>query len=245
MPGYSAHDRLIRKLQSVTPLSSDEVAALKRLPMTVKGLDADADVVREGERPTHCCLLVEGFLFRYIMLPEGKRQITSLHVPGDLPDLQSLHLEVMDHSLGALAPSTVAFIPHAAIHELVERHTGIASALWRETLVDAAIFREWIANVGGRTAYERAAHLMCEFFLKMDAVGLADADGCHFPLTQRELGDALGLSVVHVNRVLQHLRADGLIVLKGKHLSIPDLEALKEAAGFNPTYLHVAGRAAA
>jgi CRP-like cAMP-binding protein len=165
--------------------------------------------------------------------------------PATLPDLQSLHLEVMDHSLGVLAPSTVAFIPHAAIHDLVERYTGIASALWRDTLVDAAIFREWIANVGGRSAHQRAAHLMCEFVSKMKAVGLGTDEACPFPLTQQEIGDALGLSVVHVNRTLQQLRAEGLIVLKGKHLSIPDWEALKQVAGFDPAYLHVNRRAAA
>ena len=245
MAGHSAHDRLLRKLESITALSSEEADALRRLPITLTNLDADADVVREGDRPSRCCLLVDGFLFRYITLPEGGRQITSLHVPGDMPDLQTLHVEVMDHSLGVLAPSTVAFIPHAAILDLVERHPGIASALWRDTLVDAAIFREWIANVGGRSAYQRAAHLMCEFFYKMKAVGLAKDDGCHFPLTQREMGDALALSVVHVNRTLQQLRGEGLIVLKAKYLTIPSWEALKQAGGFNPTYLHVTPRAAA
>lgn len=245
MAGPSPHDRLIRKLESISTLTSEEAAALRGLPMTLKRLDDDADIVCIGDRPSHCCLLVDGFLFRYITLPTGARQITSLHVPGDMPDLQSLHLEVMDHSLGALAPSTVAFIPHAAVHDLVKRYTGIASALWRDTLVDAAIFREWIANVGQRSAYQRAAHLMCEFVYKMRAVGLANEDGCPFPLTQQEMGNSMGLSVVHVNRTLQALRADGLIVLKAKHLKIPDWEAFKKVAGFDPTYLHLSRRAAA
>lgn len=178
-------------------------------------------------------------------MPDGTRQISSLHVPGDIPDLQSLHLDVMDHSLAAMEPSTVAFIPHAAIRDLTERHSGIASALWRDTLVDPAIFREWIVNVGARSAYERAAHLLCEVFFKMKAVGLGEGDGCHFPLTQHQMGEAMGLSTVHVNRTLQQLRADGLIVLDRKHLSILNWEGLKVAGGFDPTYLHVTRRPAA
>lgn len=240
----SAHDRLITKLQSITNISDDDVRALRGLPVTLTKLDQDADVVRQGDRPSQCCVLVEGFLFRYILTEQGKRQITSVHVPGDMPDLQSLHLDVMDHSLGVLAPSTVAFIPHAAIRDLVERRAGVASALWRDTLVDAAVFREWIANVGARSAYQRAAHLLCEIFSKMKAVGLASDNGCAFPMTQQEIADAAGLSVVHVNRTLQQLRADGLIVLERKRLSIPDWESLKQAADFDPLYLHVTRRPA-
>jgi CRP-like cAMP-binding protein len=241
----SPHERLIRKLESITRLGPEETNALRRLPLTTAKVEEDADVAREGDRPSQCCLLVDGFLFRYKMLPEGQRQIMSLHVPGDLPDLQSLYLKVMDHSVGALAPSTVAYIPHPAVLELVQRYPRITAAFWRDTLVDAAIFREWITNCGRRSAYQRAAHLMCEFFTKMKAVGLTRGDSCDFPITQAELADAMGLSPVHVNRTLQELRADGLVALSGRSLSIPDWEALKLAGQFDPTYLHLVRKDAA
>jgi CRP-like cAMP-binding protein len=242
MVEHSAHDRLIAKLSSISNLSADDVQALRTLPMTIRRVEENADIVRTGERPTRCCLLVDGFLFTYIAVDNGARQITSLHVPGDLPDLQSLHLDVMDHSLGAISQSTVAFIPHAAVRDLAERHSGIASALWRETLVDAAIYREWITNVGARSAYQRTAHLLCEVFYKMKAVGLAAGGWCQFPLTQEEMGDAMGLSTVHVNRTLQQLRADGVIGLQHRRLTVPDWDVLKVAGGFDPTYLHVTRR---
>lgn len=233
------HDRLICKLESITDLTAREADVLRALPLSMKVVEESADVVSEGDRPTACCLLVEGVLFRYKMLGDGRRQIMSLHVPGDVPDLQSIYLEVMDHSVGALAPSKVAFIPHAALRELIRREPGIAEALWCDTMIDASIYREWVSNVGRRSSLERAAHLMCELFVKFDAVGLADPDGCPFPLTQGELADALGISIVHVNRTLQALRADSLIVLKGSYLRIPNFDALAAAGGFDPTYLHL------
>jgi CRP-like cAMP-binding protein len=235
----SAHDILIRKLTTIFDVSPDEEEALRGLPLNIRLVDADADVVFDGARPTECCLLISGFLFRYKGLPNGARQIVSLHVPGDVPDLQSLHLEVMDHSLGALAPSVVGSIPHSAIRDLIRRYPRIGDALWRDTLIDAAIFREWVTNVGRRSAYQGMAHLMCEFVTKMRAVELAQENECPFPLTQAELGDATGLSPVHVNRTLQELRSDGLIVLTGKVLSIPDWNALKDVAMFEPRYLHL------
>jgi CRP-like cAMP-binding protein len=245
IPKYSPHALLVGKLKSIFDLGPDEVEALRELPLEGRAIDEDSDVVREGDRPTDCCLLISGFLFRYKGLPNGSRQIVSLHVPGDIPDLQSLHLEVMDHSLGALAPSVIARIPHAAVNDLIRRFPRIGDALWRDTLVDASIFREWVANVGRRSAYERMAHLVCEFFMKMKAVGLTQGSECMFPLTQAELGDATGLSVVHVNRTLQELRADGMIVLRGRTLSIPDWAALARVGMFNPSYLHLRGQAAA
>ena len=237
-----AYERMIRKLQHSSHLSAAEVEALRGLPVMIKVIGQDADIVQEGDRPTDCCLLVEGLLFRYKMMPDGARQILSLHVPGDVPDLQSLYLDVMDHNLGALAPSRVALIPHAAILEVVRRHPGVMAALWRETLVDGAIFREWLSNVGRHSAYQRMAHLMCEFFLKMKVVGLTEGEGCPFPLTQQQLGDALGLSVVHVNRTLQQLRAEGLLVLGSRHLSIPDFARMEQVAQFDRKYLHLSAR---
>jgi CRP-like cAMP-binding protein len=162
-------------------------------------------------------------------------------VPGDIPDLLSLHIEVMDHSLATIVPSKVAFIPHDALRRLLDQNSRIANAFWRETLVDASLFREWIVNVGSRDAYSRIGHLICEMFLKLKAVGLTNGNSFDFPITQGEIGEATGLSTVHVNRSIMELRKDRLIILEKGRCTIPDLSRLEEAALFDPTYLHVTG----
>jgi CRP-like cAMP-binding protein len=230
---------LVTKLETITKLTPEERTAVLALPLTVKTVPADNDIVREGDRPAECCLVLDGFLCRYKLLPDGRRQILSFHIAGDIPDLQSLHLEVMDHSLSTLVPSTVGFIPHRAIHDLHDRHSRLAKLFWRETLIDAAIFREWMASIGRRTAVERAARTLCEVLVRMRAVGIATDHHCELPLTQTELADALGILAVHVNRVLQELRANGLIVLSGGSLTVQDWTGLKELAGFDPSYLHL------
>jgi CRP-like cAMP-binding protein len=241
---HQEHARLIRKLDSIADLSDEERRAIFALPMTVRKFAADQDVVREGDRPSECCLVVEGFAGSYKHSQDGSRQFMAFYVPGDMPDLQSLYLDVMDHSITTLVPSKLAFIPHAALHEVTRRYSGLAAALWRDTLIDAAIFREWIVNVGRRPAYARLAHLLCELIAKLRAVGLM-AGSFELPLTQEELGDAMGLSTVHVNRTLQELRANGLIRSEGRTLIVEDWEALKEAGEFDPTYLHLTNRHAA
>jgi CRP-like cAMP-binding protein len=234
-------DRLVRRLETITSLSEDEKQAILNLPARVADLRADADIVREGDRPTQCCLLVEGFLTRYKSLSDGKRQIMAFYVPGDIPDLLSLHIDVMDHSLATIVPSRVAFIPHDALGRLIDQNPRIARAFWRDTLIDASTFREWIVNLGSRDAYSRIGHLICEVFLKLQAVGLTNGNSFAFPITQGEIGDATGLSTVHVNRSIMELRRDNLIVLEKGRCTIPDLSRLEEAAMFDPIYLHLTG----
>jgi CRP-like cAMP-binding protein len=242
---HEEHNRLIRKLESIADLSDEDRRAIFGLPMNVRRFAADQDIVREGDRPSECCLVIEGFAGSYKHSNEGKRQFMAFYIPGDIPDLQSLHLQVMDHNISTLVPSKLAFIPHAALHEVTRRHPGLAAALWRDTLIDAAIFREWIINVGRRPAYARMAHLLCELVAKLRAVGLMADWSFELPLTQSELGDATGLSTVHVNRTLQELRGNDLIRSKGKTLFIEDWEGLKQAGEFDPTYLHLTKRHAA
>ncbi|HLM20878.1 MAG TPA: Crp/Fnr family transcriptional regulator [Propionibacteriaceae bacterium] len=230
---------LIRKLESIFTLSDDERQAVLDLPLQVMHLKADQDIVREGDRPTRSCALLDGFACTFKVTAEGKRQITAFHIPGDIPDLQSLHLEVLDTSLATLTRCKVGFIQHEALQDLCDRHPRIAKALWRETLIDAAIFREWTVNVGRREAYARIAHILCELVVRMKAVGLAEGHTVQIPITQNEFADATGLSNVHVNRVLQALRSDGLIILKGDTLQVLDWDQLKQAGDFDPTYLHL------
>jgi CRP-like cAMP-binding protein len=237
--------RLIAKMASIASLSADEKAALLRLPMQILELRADQDIVREGDRPTRSCLLLAGYACRSKATAEGKRQILSFHIPGEIPDLQSLYLTCMDHTLQTITPCRVGFIPHEALRDLCARQPRLTEAFWRETLIDAAIFREWMVGIGRRSAHARIAHLLCEFLVRMRAVGLAEDHACELPFTQTEIGDALGLSTVHVNRTLQELRGAGLITLRGGALAVTDWEGLKEAGEFDPTYLHQDRRAAA
>ena len=230
---------LLWKLDSISSLSDEEKRALLDLPMNVKVFEADNDIVRDGDRPSDCCLILSGFVCRYKVLSDGRRQIMGFYVPGDIPDLQSLHLHVMDHSIGTLVTSSIALIPHESLRNLLMQHPGLTGAFWRDTLIDAAMFREWMIGMGRRSAYQRIAHLLCELQMRLRAVGLAGENGYDLPVTQNELGDALGLSTVHVNRVLQDLRSEGLLALHGGTLHVPDWEALQVAGDFDPAYLHL------
>ena len=239
LSSYPNHYPLIRKLESIAPLSDDERECVLSLPLAIRKFGADQDIIREGDSPSECCLIVEGFACRYGLTAEGKRQIMSIHIPGDMPDLQSIHLRVMDHSLMTITPSTLGFTPHESVREVVRQCPRLGDFFWRDTLIDAAVFRKWMMGIGRRSAYARIAHLLCEVVVRMKAVGLTDDHTCELPLTQAEIGDSLGLSTVHVNRSLQELRGDGLITLRGNLLTVQDWKGLKKAGEFDPTYLHL------
>jgi len=230
--------RLVHKLQSITDLTAEERQALLDLPMTVRSYTRGEDIVREADVPSECCLILDGFASRYKLLPDGRRQIMAFHTPGDLPDLQSLHIKVMDHSVGAMMPTMAAFIPHKSMRDLTGRFPGLLHAFWRDTLIDAAIFREWMIGIGRRDAHERIAHLICEMLLRFRGVGLAPDNTFKIPATQADIADALGLSNVHVNRVLQDLRRDGLIIWTNYTVSILKWEELQARGLFDATYLH-------
>jgi CRP-like cAMP-binding protein len=230
---------MVRKLESTFPLSDEERKALETLPMQVVVIKEDQDLVREGDHPSRCCLILSGFAATYKVTGEGKRQIVSFNIAGDIPDLQSLHLRVLDNGISTISPCRVGFIPHEALRDICNRYPRLASAFWREALIDAAIFREWVLNVGQREAYQRMAHVLCELLVRLEAVGLAKDHSCDLPITQSEFADALGVTTVHVNRVLQQMRADGLIETKGTRLKVPDWDKLKQVGEFDPTYLHL------
>jgi CRP-like cAMP-binding protein len=235
---------LLRKLRSISPLSEEETHALQAVTFTIKSVASDHVIVREGERPRESCLVVEGFVCRYKFTEEGKRQIFSFHTPGDIPDLQSLHLKVMDHSMMTMTPCKLAFISHDNLTQVFRRYPRIGDVMWRDTLIDAAIFREWMVGIGRRSAYTRIAHVLCEVYVRLRAVGLANGYECDLPITQAELGDALGLSTVHVNRSLQELRGDSLVELHKGSLTVLDWDGLQKAGEFDPMYLHLDGEAA-
>lgn len=244
--GYNAPlEMLARKLDSITRLADPERAVLLDLPHTVRNLPARHDVVRFGDRPTQCCLVLQGWVSRYATLSEGGRQILSFYVAGDMPDLQSLHLHRMDHNLATLTSCTLAFIAHDELRRVLRRHPDLASALWRDTLIDAAHYRERITSLGRRQALGRVAHLFCELYRRQRAVGLATGLSCPLAPKQSELADALGLTSVHLNRVLRTLRMRRLVTLSGGILTIEDWDELAAVAEFDPTFLHQADSEAA
>ncbi|HEX8571847.1 MAG TPA: Crp/Fnr family transcriptional regulator [Allosphingosinicella sp.] len=230
---------LLAKLETASPLPDDDRAALIALCRDPHDLGARRNVIREGERPDHVHLMVEGWAARYKLLPDGSRQITAFLIPGDFCDLHVTILGQMDHSIATLTRSRVAYIPRATMDEVTDR-PRLARAFWWATLVDEAVLRAWIVNIGRRDAFEAIGHLMCELYVRMKNVGLADGHCFELPLTQEELADALGLTPVHVNRVLQRMRSDELISLKAGLLTIHDYRRLEKASGFNANYLHIA-----
>ncbi|GJD93635.1 Crp/Fnr family transcriptional regulator [Methylobacterium iners] len=235
---------LLRKLESIATLTDEERHAVESLPVKTRMLAPRQDIVRDGDHTSQCCLILDGWACRYKLTGKGQRQIFSFHIGGDIPDLQSLLIPVMDHSLATLTSTTVALIPHADMRELTLRFPNIAAALWRDTLVDGAIFRAWIMCMGQRSAFDHIAHLFCELYLKQEAVGLASEHRCPLPFTQLDLADATGLSNVHVNRVLQEMRRNGLITLRSQTLVVEAWERLVQTSEFDAAYLHLQKRAA-
>jgi CRP-like cAMP-binding protein len=229
----------IKRLESVISLSEIEKEAIANLPVRTTEIKGDQDIVREGDRPTRMCFIVEGVCCSYKIVSESKRQIVNFHVPGDAPDLQSVHLAVLDISIATITPCRVAFVQHEAILQLCEQHPNITRAFWRHTLIDAAIYREWMSSIGRRPAPVRIAHLLCELFLRLSALSLNESFRIDFPITQNEIGDALGISTVHVNRSLQALRRKNLIALKDGTLEILDWSGLRRAGDFSPEYLQL------
>lgn len=231
---------VIRRLKVLRSLKDDAVAALEHA--ILEGLQRAGpgeDLITEGD-PVDCVrVLLSGWLYRYKTLEDGRRQIVNFVLPGETCDAFVFLLPRMDHSIGALTPVTFAEIKRGRFEKLIASDHSLAEAFWCETLLNSAIQREWAINLGRRVALERVAHLFCEIFERLRPVGLVDGNSCNLPVTQMDLADATGLSVVHLNRTLQELRATGLIVLRERTLTIPDLEALKTAALYSPSYLQL------
>jgi CRP-like cAMP-binding protein len=239
MPASPFIDTLFRRLERRDVLADDERLALQAAADGEYVVPAGGDFVREGERPAHSTLVTSGLSIRYRLMPEGERQITAIHVPGDFVDLHSLLLRKMDHAVGALSTCTIVTFPHERLVRITEQYPHLTRLLWLLTVLDAAIHREWIVAMGRRTALQQLAHLICELHARLAAIGLAGDGPFSLPATQADLGDALGLSTVHVNRVLQQLRAERLVSWQGHTVEILDPERLRELASFDEDYLHL------
>lgn len=230
---------MLRKLEGRARLDDSDVQAILTLDYHQQTLEPSAYIVREGEPPSRSCLLLSGFAYRHKTTAGGGRQIISVQIPGDFVDLEGALLNVADHNLQALTRCEVAFIPRNAMRKLILNNPSVAAAMWVDTLIDASIYREWVLNVGRRDARSRIAHLLCEFMRRLEVAGLAEQYRCELPMTQEQLGDATGLTPVHVNRVLKSLEQEGLIKRERRVIQIPDWERLRHAGGFSDLYLHL------
>lgn len=232
---------LIRKLENFTELSEEEKRALQDAAGAARNYGSHEDLVREGEQANGVAVIVSGFACRHKMLPDGRRQIIGYFLPGDMCDARVFILKKMDHTISTLATTTVVTLHRDAILDITSKHPRLTRAFWWNTLVEEAIGRQWLVNIGQRTALERLAHLFCEVYVRLQSVGLASATGCELPVTQSELADTVALSTVHVNRTLKELRRASLVSMSSKSLTIHDLPGLRALAMFDPAYLHLDG----
>lgn len=232
-------DLLVARLESHLPLDQAERNGLLALPAQLRHIPGRSPALAGKLTENHVHVLEDGFACRYRDLSDGRRQILSLLVPGDILDLRQFILGGAVPSLAALSQLSVRAIPNANLFKLLETSPRITRALWSTTLVEESISREWLVSVGKRSAIERVAHLLCEIYLRLAAVGRSDGSRFPLPLTQSELADVLGLSTVHVNRTLQELRKSGLIAFQSGTVELYNFDALAELALFAPGYLHL------
>ena len=230
---------LVRHLRLHVELSAEDEQAILDLRHVVHTREARGFILREGDKPENCAILIRGYAYRHKITGNGARQILSLHIPGDALDFQNIFLEEADHNVQMLTHGEVAEIPGVEIDRLVQERPAIGEAVLVSSLVEASIFREWTVNVGRRDSRSRIAHLLCEFSYRLDAQGLSDGGVYQLPMTQEQLADATGLTPVHVNRVLKALQAEGLIERDRRVITFPDWNRLRQVGDFSPRYLHV------
>ncbi len=230
---------LTEKLERRDVLTDTERATLADLLEPPRQVKAQSDIVSEHSRPDHSTLLLSGFAGRYVTLADGRRQITQIGVAGDFVDLHSLLMKQMDHGVVALTDVVVANAPHAGLRKITQDHPHLTRVLWLDTIVDAAIHRQWMAAMGRRTGLAQLAHLLAELYLRLEVVDLARENVFELPLSQAVLGDALGLSAVHVSRLVVDLRESGLVQWVHPNVRITDWDGLVRVAEFDPTYLRL------
>ncbi|MFC3308289.1 Crp/Fnr family transcriptional regulator [Blastomonas aquatica] len=231
-------NRFISKLNGLVPLTASDIAILEDAAARPREYQPRQDLIREGDEPGPMFVVLEGWVCRYKILPNGARQIMAFLMPGDGCDLHITLLNEMDHSIQAVTKATVATISKDEMSEMLATHHNIARAMYAAQLIDEGIMRAWIVSIGRRNATERVAHLICELYIRARSIGLADEGEFALPLSQAVLADALGLTAVHVNRILKELRVAGAMSIKRGSVTILDPIALIQIAGFDENYLH-------
>lgn len=237
MPQRPNLQPFLDRLTSRSVLTAEEQQAVLNLSGQAEQVTANRDFVPLGKRVDHACLIVAGIVGRFDQNGEGTRQITAMHIPGDMCDLHSVVQPMATSALQALSVATILRIPHAAIRGVASRYPALAEAFWRDCMVDAAILAEWVVNVGRRDAKTRVAHLLCEMATRLHAHANRNDFVFDLPVTQMQLAEATALTAVHVNRTLQSLRADGLVEWHQRVIRLPRWDALVDRAEFDPAYL--------
>src|SRR4051794_36519512 len=231
------YSRLLFRLERLNTLSAADRQRIVDLPLQLADYPAECEIVSYGYSTSRCTLVLDGFLYSHKPAAGSRRQITSFFVPGDVVDLPTLYLPKVDHTVATLGSAVLAFVPHAALKSVLDESSALAQAFWRETLMQAAIFQEWIVNLGRRDAFARLAHIVCELTVRLQSVGLARDLSFSMPWTQMDVADACGISSVHANRVIQELRHLGLVEWDSKRVKIRDWDALAKLGDFNDDYL--------
>jgi len=229
--------RFLARLSLRSELDPADQQAILGLPGLAERYAANQDIIMPGEHVTRATLVVSGIVARFDQREDGQRQLTAIHIAGDMCDLHSTVLPVASWGIAALTETVVLRVPHVEIFRVAGEHRAVAAAFWRDTTVDAGIFAKWVANIGRKDSRARLAHLLCELGTRMELAGLGPRTAFPFAMTQSQLADALGLTAVHVNRTIQGLRADGLIEIGGGRVMIPDWAALAREGEFDPAYL--------
>ena len=232
-------ETLAAHLSSIGELSAEDRKAISKVRGEVRLLRRHSDILVAGQVPNYSAVLIRGLLTRYSARQDGTSQIHSFYIAGDTPSLETIHIDYMDHNLGAAVDSTIGVVPHEELHSLMAERPNVLSLIWRESLIQASVFREWLLRNSQLPAHSAMGHLFCEIFLRSRAAGQVEGDSCDFPVTQDMLAAALGLTSVHVNRTLQLLRESGMVDHKAGRLFVYDYERLAQAAEFDPQYLHL------
>lgn len=235
-----AFDLLIRKLDRLHPLSPADHAAIRMLRVRIHSVHPLETLVRHGDIVRECSLLIQGYAFRHKVAANGGRQIVSFHIPGDVLDVQHMLLTKADHNVQTITEALIASIPVASLKKLVEERPAVAAAFWKDSLIDASVFREWVLNVGRRDAKTRVAHMLCEFAARRQSSGLGTPERFDLPMSQELIADATGLTAIHVNRMLRALSDDGVIERDRREVRIVDWQRMQRVAEFDADYLHAA-----
>jgi CRP-like cAMP-binding protein len=231
-------NRFVNKLSGLAELTDGDRLALQKATASPRRYAARTDLIREGDETGPMFVVLEGWVCRYKILPTGTRQIMAFLLPGDACDLHIKLLAEMDHSIQTITAAVVATVSQSEMRTMMQEHPNIASAMYSAQLVDEGVMRAWIVSMGRRSSTERVAHLMCELYLRARNIGLAEGDEFALPLSQIVLADALGMTAVHINRVLKELRLSGAMALKRGSLTILNPGKLVQIAGFDENYLH-------
>jgi CRP-like cAMP-binding protein len=236
--GKSRLAAMLRKLERLVALDKDDVAAIESLPWREDHARGGTNIIREGARVIECCLLASGYAARSKLTRDGRRQIVSFHIAGDMVDLQHLLLARADHNVELITDATLLWVPVEALRDVTFQRANIGRAFWHDTLIDASIFREWVLNVGQRDGRARVAHMLCEFAYRRAGAGLGSIEEFDLPMTQEQIADATGMTPIHVNRMVAALRTEGVISREKRRVEIKDWGKLQRIADFDPAYLH-------